>query len=90
MTYGRGSGLDAGEGVPPAEGLEALQSAALEPLLGLLAEHFLNSLPADYAATLRPWLATAEGRATFSRIWPSRVGEYLEALKLLHAERPPI
>ena len=45
--------------------LVSLQARALEPLIDLIAESFVHSLPPEVATLLALWLATPAGRAAF-------------------------
>jgi hypothetical protein len=45
--------------------LEGTRARAPEPLIGLIAESFMASLPPDVAARLTPWLETPAGKAAF-------------------------
>ena len=73
------------EGPPTSERqslkLEELQARALEPLIDLILDSFVHDLPKDAAATILPWLETAEGRAAFRAKWPLIIEGYLEALR---------
>ena len=65
--------------------LESMQARALEPLIGLIAESFMASLPPDVAARLTPWLETPAGKAAFrSQI----IDAYFDALRQLENRAP--
>ena len=69
-------------GVAPEEGRVAkLQARALEPLVDLILDSFVQTLPKDAAAIVLPWLDTAEGRAAFRARWPIIVDGYFDALR---------
>jgi hypothetical protein len=63
--------------------LELMQASALEPLIGLIAESLLGSLPADVAAKLGAWLRTPAGKEAFRSSWPNIIEGYFEALRQL-------
>jgi hypothetical protein len=63
--------------------LELMQARALGPLIDLIAESFLGSLPADVAAKLCAWLRTPAGREAFRSSWPNIIEGYFEALRQL-------
>ena len=65
--------------------LELIQARALEPLIGLIAESFMASLPPDVAARLTAWLETPAGKAAFrSQI----IDAYVDALRQLENRAP--
>jgi len=66
--------------------LQELQAAALDPLIDLILEHFVHSLPEDSAAIVLPWLETAEGRAAFRAKWPVIVEGYFDALRSVQGD----
>ena len=66
--------------------LQELQAAALDPLIDLILEHFVQSLPEDAAAIVLPWLETAEGRAAFRAKWPIIVDGYFDALRSVQGD----
>lgn len=54
---------------------------ALSRLAGHIAEVFVDSLPAEDAAILIPWLVdTAEGKEALRESWPKIVDAYFHAL----------
>lgn len=62
-----------------------MQARALEPLIGLIAESFIASLPPDAVARLTPWLETPAGKAAFrSQI----IDAYFDALRQLENRAP--
>jgi hypothetical protein len=65
--------------------MELMQARALEPLIGLIAESFMASLPPDVAARLTPWLEAPAGKAAFrSQI----IDAYFDALRQLENRAP--
>jgi hypothetical protein len=54
---------------------------ALNRMAGHIAEMFVNSLSAEDAAVIVPWLTgTAEGKKTLQETWPKIVDAYFSAL----------
>jgi len=60
-----------------------MQARALGPLIDLIAESFLGSLPADVAPKLGAWLRTPAGKEAFRSSWPNIIEGYFEALRQL-------
>lgn len=72
-------------GAAPEDGCAAklaeLHARALAPLIGLILEHFVRSLPTDAAAIMCPSLQTTKGRAAFRAKRPVNFEGYFEALR---------